>query len=65
MICNIYGCAEATTFRLGGLHRGLLRSSQEATVIRAFDWDQNARCVYAANYDCPIEKVMLNCGSYS
>ncbi|KAH8981533.1 S-adenosyl-L-methionine-dependent methyltransferase [Lactarius akahatsu] len=37
---------------IGGLHTALTRSavSDNATVVRAFDWDQSACAVYAANH---------------
>ncbi|KAI0327239.1 S-adenosyl-L-methionine-dependent methyltransferase [Cubamyces sp. BRFM 1775] len=35
---------------IGGLHRALTESTVEGTVVRAFDWDQAACRVYAANY---------------
>ncbi|KAJ3556629.1 hypothetical protein NM688_g1923 [Phlebia brevispora] len=35
---------------IGGLHLALTRSSVQAEVVRAFDWDQSACQVYAANY---------------
>ncbi|KAK7041450.1 hypothetical protein VNI00_009316 [Paramarasmius palmivorus] len=35
---------------IGGLHLALETSKVEATVCRAFDWDQNACKVYEANY---------------
>ncbi|KAH9036647.1 S-adenosyl-L-methionine-dependent methyltransferase [Lactarius pseudohatsudake] len=37
---------------IGGLHTALTRSavSDDATVVRAFDWDQSACAVYAANH---------------
>ncbi|KAI0369954.1 S-adenosyl-L-methionine-dependent methyltransferase [Pilatotrama ljubarskyi] len=35
---------------IGGLHRALAHSSVRGTVVRAFDWDQAACRVYAANY---------------
>ena len=34
----------------GGLHCALSRSNVEGTVVRAFDWDQAACRVYAANH---------------
>ncbi|KAI0668700.1 S-adenosyl-L-methionine-dependent methyltransferase [Trametes maxima] len=35
---------------IGGLHRALAQSAVQGTVIRAFDWDQAACRVYAANH---------------
>ena len=35
---------------IGGLHLALERSSVEAQVIRAYDWDPLACSVYAANH---------------
>ncbi|KAI0641168.1 S-adenosyl-L-methionine-dependent methyltransferase [Trametes meyenii] len=35
---------------IGGLHRALVQSAVQGTVVRAFDWDQAACRVYAANY---------------
>ena len=43
----------------GGLHRALSLSNVDATVIRAFDWDQTACQVYQANYGNIIRKVKL------
>ncbi|KAI8983204.1 S-adenosyl-L-methionine-dependent methyltransferase [Trametes punicea] len=39
---------------IGGLHRALAQSSVRGTVVRAFDWDQAACRVYAANYGCDV-----------
>lgn len=35
---------------IGGLHRALQKSNVDATVVRAFDWDQTACRVYEENY---------------
>jgi tRNA (cytosine38-C5)-methyltransferase len=35
---------------IGGLHRALDRSGINGSVVRAFDWDQMACQVYAANH---------------
>ncbi|KLO06314.1 S-adenosyl-L-methionine-dependent methyltransferase [Schizopora paradoxa] len=35
---------------IGGLHRALQKSNVDATVIRAFDWDQTACRVYEENH---------------
>lgn len=41
-----------STYGIGGLHCALSRSSvgNNATVVRAFDWDQLACAVYTANH---------------
>lgn len=36
---------------IGGLHRALLQSKVDGTVVHAFDWDQTACRTYTANYD--------------
>ena len=35
---------------LGGLHLALAQSNVDGSVVRAFDWDQAACRVYAANH---------------
>ncbi|KAK0444948.1 S-adenosyl-L-methionine-dependent methyltransferase [Desarmillaria tabescens] len=35
---------------IGGLHCALMKSRVSASVIRAFDWDQNACRIYSRNY---------------
>ncbi|KIM81686.1 hypothetical protein PILCRDRAFT_71546 [Piloderma croceum F 1598] len=51
---------------IGGLHLALKRSLVPGTVVRAFDWDQAARQVYAANYGPKIAQkadiLTLNVG---
>ncbi|KAI0046214.1 S-adenosyl-L-methionine-dependent methyltransferase [Auriscalpium vulgare] len=46
------GAARALEFYsgIGGLHLALSRSSVDGSVVRAFDWDQLACQVYAANH---------------
>ncbi|THU88196.1 S-adenosyl-L-methionine-dependent methyltransferase [Dendrothele bispora CBS 962.96] len=41
---------------IGGLHLSLKRSNVPASILQAFDWDQNACRVYAANYGNDIAK---------
>jgi tRNA (cytosine38-C5)-methyltransferase len=44
--------------RLGGLHLALNRSRVDGIVIKAFDWDQTACRVYAANHGAErVEKA--------
>lgn len=38
------------TEEIGGLHMALKRSSANATVVQAFDWDQLACQVYSLNH---------------
>ena len=38
----------------GGLHLALAQSNVRGTVVRAFDWDQVACRVYAANHGADI-----------
>ncbi|OBZ79206.1 tRNA (cytosine(38)-C(5))-methyltransferase [Grifola frondosa] len=46
---------------IGGLHRALLQSDVDGTVIRGFDWDQSACRVYEANYGSNIvQKVDIS-----
>ncbi|KAI0638813.1 S-adenosyl-L-methionine-dependent methyltransferase [Trametes polyzona] len=39
---------------IGGLHRALAQSTVRGAVVRAFDWDQAACRVYAANYGADV-----------
>ncbi|ESK88473.1 dna methyltransferase [Moniliophthora roreri MCA 2997] len=46
---------------IGGLHLALKTSKVEATVCRAFDWDQNACKVYEANHGSGlVEKIDIS-----
>ncbi|OSD05632.1 S-adenosyl-L-methionine-dependent methyltransferase [Trametes coccinea BRFM310] len=46
---------------IGGLHRALALSSVRGTVVRAFDWDQAACRVYAANHGSDVvQKVDIS-----
>ncbi|KAH8120734.1 S-adenosyl-L-methionine-dependent methyltransferase [Phellopilus nigrolimitatus] len=42
----------------GGLHRALKLSDVEATVVRAFDWDQMSCRVYNANYNLNSSSIV-------
>lgn len=42
----------------GGLHRALKFSDVEATVVRAFDWDQMSCRVYNANYNLNSSSIV-------
>ncbi|KDR80763.1 hypothetical protein GALMADRAFT_135876 [Galerina marginata CBS 339.88] len=45
---------------IGGLHLALSRSSVDAEVVQAFDWDQTACQVYRANHGDIVNKVDIS-----
>ncbi|KAI0935681.1 hypothetical protein AcV5_004032 [Taiwanofungus camphoratus] len=46
---------------IGGLHKALLYSKVDGSVVQAFDWDQSACQVYEANYSADIvQKVDIS-----
>ena len=53
------------TLLAGGLHYALSRSNVEGTVVRAFDWDQAACRVYAANHGLGVVRKVAVASSFS
>ncbi|KAF8159427.1 S-adenosyl-L-methionine-dependent methyltransferase [Crassisporium funariophilum] len=45
---------------IGGLHLALSRSSVDAEIVQAFDWDQTACQAYIANYGDIVRKVDIS-----
>jgi hypothetical protein len=60
MLCFSYKLISYPSRRIGGLHQALLRTSVDATVVRAFDWDQNACQVYSHQHSNRIENVPVS-----
>jgi len=44
---------------IGGLHLSLSRSTVDADVVQAFDWDQTACRVYTENHGNIVQKVLF------
>ncbi|KAG6850180.1 hypothetical protein H0H93_016860 [Arthromyces matolae] len=44
---------------IGGLHLAFDRSSVDGTVVQAFDWDQTASQVYAANFSAEKSQARI------
>ncbi|KAI0770976.1 S-adenosyl-L-methionine-dependent methyltransferase [Trametes elegans] len=48
---------------IGGLHRALAQSAVQGAVVRAYDWDQAACRVYAANYGPDVVQKVVDIGA--